>query len=274
MSNRLFDITDRVIVVTGGLGKLGQQFAKEIVVSGGRVAILDKGVEDAVLGQDLLDALDRDKVKLINTDVTEKSSLEEALSTILECWTKAPEGVVNCAAIDSPPDAPAGHTGAFENFPEELWDVTMEVNVKGVLLTSQVFGKAMADSGGGSIINIGSTYGIVSPDHRIYENVGAARGAEFFKPVSYSASKSALINLTKYIGVYWAKEKVRCNILIFGGVFNNQDPAFIKKYCDKVPMGRMAKEDEYNGSVIYLLSDASSYLTGSALVIDGGWTSW
>ena len=131
----------------------------------------------------------------------------------------------------------------------------------------------MAEAGRGSIVNICSTYGLVSPDQRLYD-YRRAKGVPFYKPVSYSASKSALVNLTKYLATYWAGQGVRVNTLTLGGVFNGQDPEFLAEYCARVPMGRMADEDDYNGAVIFLLSNAASYMTGSNLVIDGGWTAW
>jgi NAD(P)-dependent dehydrogenase (short-subunit alcohol dehydrogenase family) len=184
-----------------------------------------------------------------------------------------PHALINNAAIDSPPDASAAENGPFEEYPEASWDKVMEVNVKGTFLCCQVIGAQMASLSRGSIVNIGSVYGMVSPDQRIYE-YRRSDDDHFYKPVAYSASKSALCNLTRYLATYWAERNVRVNMLTLGGVFNNQDSRFLEEYCRRVPLGRMAREDEYNGAVIFLVSDASSYMTGSNLLIDGGWTSW
>jgi len=274
MINTIFDISGKIVVVTGGMGQLGQQFTKTLLDGQAKVAILDPIVDLDLLDLQLKEQEKNDELILIKADVTKRESLEQALLTIKNKWGEAPYGLINNAALDSPPSAPAEETGPFEDFPEQSWNRVMDVNVKGVFLACQVFGKAMAEVGGGSIINIGSTYGMVSPDHRIYEYKAENGGDPFYKPVVYSASKSALVNLTKYIAVYWAKSGVRANMMGLGGVFNNQDNKFMEGYCAKVPMGRMAKEDEYNGTVVYLMSDAASYVTGTTIMLDGGWTAW
>lgn len=265
----LFSVRDRVVVVTGGLGQLGRQFSLALAERGARVAVMDLPADPRKV-RDRLGASER--LFFVPADVTSRDSLEEALRAIQEKWGP-PHALVNNAGLDSPPGAPAAENGPFETYPETSWDRVMQVNAKGPFLCSQVFGGAMAESGRGSIINVCSIYGLVSPDQGIYA-YRRQGGQEFYKPVAYSASKSALVNLTRYLATYWAARNVRVNTLTFAGVFNNQDEQFLANYCAKVPLGRMAREDEYNGAVIFLVSDASSYVTGSNVVIDGGWTAW
>lgn len=270
MSDALFDVAGRVAVVTGGLGQLGRQFTATLAARGAHVAIIDQRA-DPELVERHFGALPGRVISLI-ADLTQRAQIEAALATI-EAELGPPAILINNAALDSPPDAPAAENGPFEQYPEESWDKVMAVNVKGVFLACQVIGGRMAALGRGAVINIASIYGLVSPDQRIY-TYRAASGAPFFKPVAYSASKSALLNLTRYLATYWAPQSVRVNCVTFAGVFNNQDEQFLQGYLPKVPLGRMAREDEYNGAILFLASDASSYMTGSNLVIDGGWTAW
>lgn len=263
----LFSLDDRVVVVTGGLGRLGRQFTRALTEHGARVAVFDR--PEAVAASALFGGDER--VMVVAADVTRRGSLEEALAAVTDRWG-TPSGLINNAAIDAPPDAPAAENGPFETYPEASWDRVMEVNVKGVFLTCQVVGGAMAEAGRGAIVNISSIYGAVSPDQRIYE-YRRKGGEPFFKPVAYSASKSALLNLTRYLATYWAP-RVRVNTLTLAGVFAGQDQAFLDGYLPKVPLGRMAGEDEYNGAAVFLLSEAARYMTGADLVVDGGWTAW
>jgi len=270
VNDPLFDVAGRVAVVTGGLGQLGRQFTATLAARGAHVAIIDRTHDDALVAE-RFGALPGRVISLA-ADITRREELEAALAAV-EGELGAPAILINNAALDAPPDAPAAENGPFESYPEASWDKVMEVNVKGVLLACQVIGGRMAAQGRGSVINVASIYGLVSPDQRIYA-YRAASGAPFFKPIAYAASKSALLNMTRYLATYWAPQGVRVNTVTFAGVFNQQDEQFLAGYLPKVPLGRMAREDEYNGAILFLASDASAYMTGSNLVIDGGWTAW
>lgn len=272
LAEDVFDLAKKIVIVTGGLGQLGQQFSASLIERGARVAIFDRAVENGLKPGRLCANAPSDQLLLLSAEVTERISLENALAQVNSKWG-VPEGLINAAALDSPPNAPAEENGPFEGYPEKSWDRVLDVNLKGVFLCCQVVGGQMAKAGQGSIINIGSTYGMVSPDQRIYD-YRRSGAAPFFKPVAYAASKSGLLNLSRYLATYWAQRHVRVNMLTLGGVFNNQDQEFLTAYCARVPMGRMAREEEYNGAVVFLLSKASAYMTGSNLVIDGGWTAW
>jgi NAD(P)-dependent dehydrogenase (short-subunit alcohol dehydrogenase family) len=263
MINRLFALDDQVAVVTGGLGQLGRQFTGALMAAGARVAVLDH--LESPDG-------DTDRCLHVRADVTDRASLEAGLAYIEERWGP-PHVLINNAALDSPPDAPAAANGPFESYPADVWRRIMDVNVTGVFLCCQVIGGRIAAAGRGSVINVASIYGLVSPDQRIYEYRRRA-GDDFFKPAAYATSKSALLNLTRYLATYWAPSGVRVNTVTFAGVFNQQDPAFLQEYSRRVPLGRMARADEYNGAIVFLASDASSYMTGANLVLDGGYTAW
>jgi NAD(P)-dependent dehydrogenase (short-subunit alcohol dehydrogenase family) len=270
MQDPLFSVENKVVVITGGLGQLGAEFGRALLRRGARVVVLDQRIDPAQVQARYGESAG--SILFVAVDVTVRASLEVALGKI-EAALGVPHVLVNNAALDSPPGAPAGENGPFESYAESSFDRVMDVNVKGVVLCCQVFGGAMARTGRGSIINISSIYGMVSPDQGIYE-YRRQKGEVFFKPVAYAVSKSALFNLTRYLATYWAKQGVRVNTLTFAGVFNQQDAEFLRNYCSKVPLGRMAQPDEYNGAVLFLASDASSYMTGSNLLLDGGFTAW
>jgi NAD(P)-dependent dehydrogenase (short-subunit alcohol dehydrogenase family) len=270
VSQDLFDVAGRVIVVTGGLGQLGRQFATALAARGANVALFDLASPAEPLSP--FDASLRERLLYVQVDVTDRESIRGGLEQVIARWG-VPFGLVNNAALDSPPDAPAEENGPFESYPESSWDRVMDVNVKGVFLCCQVVGARMAEEGRGSIVNVSTIYGLVSPDQRIYR-YRSGSGAPFYKPIAYSASKSALLNMTRYLATYWGPRGVRVNTVTFAGVANAQDEQFLAGYLPRVPLGRMARPDEYNGAVVFLLSDAAEYMTGSNMVIDGGWTAW
>jgi len=265
--DQLFDVSDEIVVITGVRGQLGCEYAKVFLDRGARVVGLDVQPSG---GNELRDSDYPGNFFFYEADVTDKSSLE---SVLMEVQKKigTPTVLINNAALDSPPSASLQENGPFESYPEASWDTIMDVNLKGVFHCCQVFGGAMTKQSYGSIINIASIYGLVSPDQSLYD-YRRQRGEVFYKPVAYAVSKSGILNLTRYLAVYWAQNGIRVNTLTLAGVWNNQDQDFLDAYCGRIPLGRMANGDDYNGSVIFLASQASRYMTGANLIIDGGWT--
>ncbi|MDQ3121428.1 MAG: SDR family oxidoreductase [Actinomycetota bacterium] len=257
----LFDLSGRVAVVTGGSGQLGAVYTAGLAERGMRVASLDVTTGETLEG-----------VRAYDCDVTDRGAIEQALEAIEAEWG-SPHLLVNNAGLDSPPDAPAEEVGPFETYPEASFDAVLDVNVKGAFLCCQVIGGAMAREGRGSIVNVSSIYGLLSPVQDLYA-FRRERGETFVKPVAYSVSKSAVLNLTRYLATYWAGAGVRVNTLTLAGVWNDQAPEFLEAYSARVPMGRMLQADEALGALVFLASDASSYVTGSNVVVDGGWSAW
>ena len=254
MSGDLFSLEGRVAIVTGGMGQLGREIVHGLEERGAKVAVFDLAADEH------------------RVDVTDRAAIEAATDAVAKSLG-TPDVLVNAAALDSPPDAPAEEVGAFETYPEASFDRVMDVNVKGTFLTCQVVGARMAAAGRGSIVNVSSIYGMLSPVQELYD-FRRRGGEEFYKPVAYSVSKSALYNLTRYLATYWARSGVRVNTLTLAGVFNEQPKEFLDAYTARMPIGRMADVQEVVGPVVFLASDASSYVTGSNLVADGGWSAW
>lgn len=266
------DLSGQVVVITGGMGQLGMEYATGFVDCGARVVIFDV-IETPRLSHSRFSAMFKEGViRGYRVDITDPGSVKAAVEVVIKTWGK-PDVLINNAALDSPPDAPPGEVGPFESYPLSSFKKVMEVNVAGTLICCQILGAIMADAGKGSIINVSSIYGILSPCQDIYD-FRRRQGGVFFKPVAYSVSKSAILNLTRYLATYWADRGVRVNTLTLAGVSNNQPKEFQDAYCARMPLKRMAKASEYVGPALFLASDASSYMTGSNLVVDGGWSAW
>jgi len=272
VNDPLFDLTGRVAVVTGGMGQLGAELAVTLATRGVRVAILDLETAPRSGAPGLVTALEDGTVRAHACDVTVRAQVEAALALVEADWG-VPDLLVNAAAIDAPPDAPADEVGPFEDVPVESLAGVVHVNVLGVVVPCQVIGGAMAHAGRGSIVNIGSVYGLLSPDQRLYDFRRLA-GEAFYKPVAYSVSKSALVNLTRYLATYWGRSAVRVNTLTPHGIENGQPAAFVEAFASRSPLGRLMDVSEAVGAVVFLASDASTYVTGANIVVDGGWSAW
>lgn len=265
-----FLVTDQVAVVTGALGKLGALWVKTLLDAGGKVAALDlPGAQPSADFLALQAHYGADRLRVYGANVCDRESLGAACTQIEQ--TLGPVAIlVNNAGIDQPP----GQVQSWDlaHIPVERFESVLEVNVTGAFLCMQVFGGAMATSGYGRIINIGSLYASVSPDARFYDHLDC--DPPFLKPPAYGASKAALHNLTGYFATHWGAKGVTVNTLSPGGVEGGQDPAFKAKFCARVPLGRMATLEDLSGPLLFLASGASAYVTGSHIRVDGGFTAW
>lgn len=210
----------------------------------------------------------------IQVDVSSKPSVQAMIERVLTTFNRI-DVLVNNAAIDPKFDAEhkGAHSTAFEDYPLSLWNQSLAVNVTGMFLCAQAVAAQMLSQGKGTIINICSIYGLVGPNQSLYKTQDSEEPPSY-KPVAYSVTKSAVLGLTRYLATYWAGEGIRVNALSLGGVFNGHDDEFVARYSRLTPLGRMADRSEYCGALIFLASDASSYMTGANLVVDGGWTAW
>lgn len=245
-------LTGRVAVVTGAGGRLGPTLAQALADAGATVVGIDVAGEDGLIG----------------ADVTDREQLERARARI-DAEAGTPTVLVNAAGIDQPPDAGSA-VHALEDMPLEDFRRTVDVNLAGTFNAIQVFGPGMRDAGGGAIVNLGSLYASVAPDPALYDHL--AGDPPFLKPPAYSASKAAVVALTRYLARIWGPDGVRVNVLSPGGVAGGQDSEFTAKYCARVPLGRMAEPSDLAGPLVFLASDASGYMTGHDLRVDGGFT--
>jgi NAD(P)-dependent dehydrogenase (short-subunit alcohol dehydrogenase family) len=269
-----FDLSGRVAVVTGGAGLLGTEFCRTLAEGGAPVAVVDVNLPGAQkLAARLCD--DGYQAKAYGVDITNRDAVHELANTVVKDFGRL-DILVNSGALDPKFDAAASEKGIapgnFEDYPLEQWNSALNVNLTGMFLITQACVKPMLDQGKkGSIINICSTYGLNGPDQRIYIKDGKRVA---FKPVYYTVTKAGVMGFTKYLAAYYAGTEIRVNALTPGGVFNDHEEYFVKNYSAKTILGRMARKDEMNGALLFLASDASSYMTGNNVVVDGGWTAW
>ncbi len=264
----LFSLKNKIAIVTGACGLIGSRHCEALAEAGATVIVADLNEKNCI---QIASSLGENHLGL-SVDVTNKSSLAEARDKIISRFNQI-DILVNNAAINDMFENPAmaSHQSMFENYPLELFEKSLQVNVTGVFLCSQIFGSAMALRGSGSIINIASTYGVVGPDQNIYKDKNGNQ--TFYKSPSYPTTKGAVINFTRYLAAYWGNKGVRVNTLSPGGVENNHEQFFIDNYANKTLLGRMATANDYKGAIVFLASDASAYMTGANLIVDGGWTS-
>jgi NAD(P)-dependent dehydrogenase (short-subunit alcohol dehydrogenase family) len=266
-----FDLTGRVAVITGGGGLLGERHARAIASAGGVPVLADvKG--------DAAEAKARavgGTATAAQADITSEGDVERLLEQTLSTHGRV-DILVNNAANN--PTVAAEDSGVewsrLENYPLDQWRADLEVGLTGAFLCSRVIGSELARRGGGVILNISSDLGVIAPDQRLYRREGAAEDAQPVKPASYSVVKTGLLGLTRYLATYWALDGVRVNAISPGGVYVDQPDEFVQRLTALIPMGRMASHDEYEAAVLFLCSDASSYMTGQNLIVDGGRTAW
>jgi len=270
-----FSLSNKVIVITGGSGFLGQKHAEAVAESGGIPVLLDIDKKGLVTAVEELRKKYKSDVAGFKCDITNKLEIEECLEKILEKFDHI-DGLVNNAANDPKvgTSLDSKKLTRLENISPEFWHKDIAVGLTGSFYCAQVFGHHMSCSGGGVIVNIASDLAIIAPDQRLYQIEGLDKNSQPVKPVTYSVVKSGLIGLTKYLATYWANDNVRVNAISPGGIYNNQSDDFKLKISSRIPMGRMANADENKGGLIFLLSDASSYITGFNLVVDGGRSIW
>jgi 2-deoxy-D-gluconate 3-dehydrogenase len=269
-----FDLSGRVAVITGGAGLLGAEFCRTLAEAGASVAVVDLNAASANGTADMLKKNGYHALA-VPTDITQPDSVRAMVEKVLSTFGRL-DILVNSAALDPKfdPDAAAKGIapGAFEDYPLSDWNAALNVNLTGMFLVTQACVQPMLAQGKkGSIVNICSTYGLNGPDQRIYVREGQRVA---FKPVYYTVTKAGVLGFTKYLAAYYAGTEIRVNALTPGGVFNNHEDYFVKNYSAKTILGRMANRDEMNGALLFLASDASSYMTGNNVIVDGGWTAW
>ena len=269
-----FDLTGQVALITGGSGLLGVQHASAIAEFGAVPVLLDVNAERGHCAADEISAVFGVRSLFIETDIVSPDSVSAALEKTLDLFGRVDILINNAANNPKPVSVPGGHPSRFERFSLEAWNADLAVGLTGAFLCSQIVGRQMAAAGKGVILNVASDLALIAPDQRIYRIPGLPEEEQPAKAVTYSVVKAGLVGLTRYLATYWAENGIRANAICPGGVFNEHEDAFVNRLVNLIPMGRMARLDEYKAAIAFLCSSASSYMTGSVLAVDGGRSCW
>ena len=276
-----FSLKDKTAVITGGTGLLGSVYTHSLLSLGASVIIIDKKIDKTKFIKNLVKEYNLtkeiiNKIKFVKCDITNKNQIDKSFKKIRSNLKNLKVLINNASLVKQVGNDDLRDTyKPFLQMKQKDWEDFFSVDLTGTLLVTQKCIPFLQKNGGGSIINISSTYGILSPDQRIYESLSHKNSKQKIeKPIGYSISKSGVLNMTRFLATKFAEDKIRVNTLTLGGVYANNPKSFVKSYSDKTPLRRMADKNEYAGPIIFLATDASSYMTGSNLVVDGGWSTW
>ncbi len=270
-----FKITDKVCVITGGGGLLGKCHVEAVLEGGGIPVLLGRTYETLCKVRDEFYGKYKKTIEIYATDVTDKEALMKVKESLMEKYGHI-DILINNAANNPKVESKAENFQSikFTNLPQDIWEKDINVGLTGSFFCCQIFGEVMEKQRSGVILNISSDYGILAPDQRLYQKEGIPKEQQDIKPVTYPVVKHAIIGLTKYLATYWGEVGIRVNTLCPSGIYNKQDEEFLKKYIYNIPMGRMSEPDDYPGTILYMISDASSFMNGATIIIDGGKSIW
>ena len=276
-----FSLKDKTVIITGGTGLLGSVYTHSLLSLGASVIIIDKKIDKTKFIKNLVKEYNLtkeiiNKIKFVKCDITNKNQIDKSFKKIRSNLKNLKVLINNASLVKQVGNDDLRDTyKPFLQMKQKDWEDFFSVDLTGTLLVTQKCIPFLRKNGGGSIINISSTYGILSPDQRIYESLSPKNSKQKIeKPIGYSISKSGVLNMTRFLATKFAEDKIRVNTLTLGGVYDNNPKTFVKSYSNKTPLRRMADKNEYAGPIIFLATDASSYMTGSNLVVDGGWSTW